>query len=175
MFYEDSWGILRILIITPLAYLALLVMLRVSGKRSLSKMNAFDFVVTVALGSMLASTITSKSVKYFEGLLAMALLLLLQFIITWSSVRSQRVSDLVKNKPALLMYNGIYQRRQMTLERVTESEIQSAIRDAGHLDASDVAAVVLETDGSFAVISGNTESQDLPIGLNPDTVDRRER
>ncbi len=106
MFF-DSWsGLGRVLIVGVFAYGALVLILRVSGKRTLSKMNAFDFVVTIALGSTLATILLSKDVALAEGLLALALLIGLQFVITWLSVRSPTVNRLVKAEPALLFHRG---------------------------------------------------------------------
>lgn len=71
-------------------YAGLVMILRVTGRRTLSKMNAFDFVVTVALGSTLTSAMLSSDVSVLEALLAFALLCALQFAITFVSVRSRR-------------------------------------------------------------------------------------
>jgi uncharacterized membrane protein YcaP (DUF421 family) len=84
----------------------LVLLLRVSGKRTLTKMNAFDLVVTVALGSTLATVLLTKSVALAEGLTAFMLLIFLQFVLTWLSVRSRAVSRLVKSEPTLLAYQG---------------------------------------------------------------------
>ena len=83
-----------------------LLLLRVSGKRTLTKMNAFDLVVTVALGSTLATVLLTKSVALAEGLTAFVLLIFLQFVLTWLFVRSQAASRLVKSEPTLLVYQG---------------------------------------------------------------------
>jgi uncharacterized membrane protein YcaP (DUF421 family) len=85
---------------------ALIILLRISGKRTLSKMNAFDFIVTIALGSTLATVLLNKSVSLADGVLALFLLIGLQFLITFFSVRSKRVSKLVKSIPTLLVYKG---------------------------------------------------------------------
>ncbi|MCY7376749.1 MAG: hypothetical protein LH472_12385 [Pyrinomonadaceae bacterium] len=87
MFFDDWFGLIRILIVGVLAYSALIFVLLASGKRTLSKWNAFDFVVTIALGSTLATVIISKDVSFAEGVLALGLLVGLQFVITWLSVR----------------------------------------------------------------------------------------
>ncbi len=87
MFFDDWFGLIRILIVGVLAYASLVVCLLVSGKRTLSKWNAFDFVVTIALGSTLASVIVSRDVVLIEGVVAFALLIGLQFVITRLSVR----------------------------------------------------------------------------------------
>jgi uncharacterized membrane protein YcaP (DUF421 family) len=76
-------------------YAFLIFALRAPGKRALSKMNAFDLVVTVALGSTLAMVLLSKDVTLAEGALALALLIGLQFAVTWSSVRARWVQQIV--------------------------------------------------------------------------------
>lgn len=171
MFLDDGYGLLRILVIGPLAYIAVVVMLRVSGKRTLSKMNSFDFIVTVALGSVLASTIMTETVALLEGILGMGLLVLLQYVMTWLSVRSDRFSDLIKAEPSLLYHEGRYITSQMKRSRITESEVQAAIRAEGNASMDDVAAVVLETDGSFSVITSMPDRRDTPIGVQRRTGD----
>lgn len=152
-FFFDSWtGLLRVLIAGVTAYVGLVVLLRVFGKRTLSKMNAFDLVVTVALGSILAAIITSKGVAIVEGLAAFALLITLQYIVAWSAVRSRKVEQLVKSEPQLLFRRGEYLRQAMKRERVTTDEVLTAIRTSGANDIGDVEAVVLETDGTFTVL-----------------------
>ena len=74
--FSDWGGMLRILVTATAAYAILVAVLRVSGKRTLSKLNAFDLIVTIALGSTLASVITSDSLPLAEGLLALVLLVL---------------------------------------------------------------------------------------------------
>src|SRR5690606_35713547 len=105
--FFDSWeSILRTLIISVLAYGSLVVILRVSGKRTLSKMNAFDLIVTIALGSTLATVLLNKDVALADGVLTFALLISFQYIITYWSARSRKVNKLVKSTPTLLVYRG---------------------------------------------------------------------
>ncbi len=87
MFYDDVDGLLRVLVVGPLAYLWLVAVLRVTGKRTLAELNAFDFVVTVALGSTLATVVLSGDVAWTEGALALALLALLQYAVAWATTR----------------------------------------------------------------------------------------
>jgi uncharacterized membrane protein YcaP (DUF421 family) len=152
MFF-DSWaGIGRVLIVGTLAYVALVLVLRASGKRTLTKMNAFDLVVTVALGSTLATIALSKDVALAEGVTAFALLVGLQFVVAWLSVRSAAFKGLVKSSPTLLFYRGEMLAEPLRRQRVTEDEIHAAIRSQGIGRMDGVEAVVLETDGSFNVI-----------------------
>ncbi|WP_019947754.1 DUF421 domain-containing protein [Hymenobacter aerophilus] len=152
IFFSGWESIFRLLIIGVLAYVGLVLMLRISGKRTLSKMNAFDLIVTVALGSTLASTILNKSVPLVDGLLGLALLIGLQFVITWLSVRFKAVDKLVKAEPSLLVYQGKLLPDAMRRQRITEGEIMAALREKGVDSLDKAAAVVLENDGSLTAL-----------------------
>ncbi len=163
-FFNNWSGLARVAVVSTLAYTGLVVVLRVSGKRTLSKMNAFDLVVTVALGSTLATIILSKDVALVEGMLAFGMLVGLQFVVTWLSVRSQTVSKLVKANPTLLFYRGTFLHGQMRRMRVVEVEVIAAVRQQGIESMGEVEAVVLETDGTIAVVS---RGQKEPTALDP--------
>jgi uncharacterized membrane protein YcaP (DUF421 family) len=153
--FFNGWSVLgRTLLIGMLAYVSLVFMLRVSGKRTLAKMNAFDLVVTVAIGSTLATIVLSRSVALAEGLLALALLIGMQFAISWSSTRIPWLRRVVTGEPRLLLRDGTMLDEALRDARVTREEVRAAVRSAGIGALGDVAAVVLETDGSFSVIAG---------------------
>ena len=151
--FFDGWaGLARVVVVGTAAYAALIVLLRASGKRTLSKMNAFDLVVTVALGSTLATVLLSADVALAEGVTALALLVLLQYAITFASVRSPRVTDWVKGEPTLLARDGRHLPEAMRRTRVTAEEIDAALREHGLSRLEEAQAVVLETDGTLSVI-----------------------
>lgn len=150
----DSWfALARVAIMAVFGYLALVFLLRVTGKRTLSKMNAFDFVVTVALGSTLATTMLSKSVALAEGVLAFATLIFLQLAVTWLSCRSKSFLGLIKAEPQLLFYQGEFLESTLKKERLVKEEILQAMRNDGHGDLQKVVSVVLETDGTISVVT----------------------
>ena len=152
MFFDGWAGLMRVAMVGPLAYLGLVVLLRITGKRTLAKMNAFDLVVTVALGSTLATVLLSEDVSLSEGLLGFVVLCGLQYTVAYFSVRSKRFEKLVKSEPTLLYCGGAFIDRALRDERVSREEIRSAIRGAGASRLEEVAAVTLETDGSFSVL-----------------------
>lgn len=155
MFFEGWAPLGRILVVGTLAYVCLILVLRVSGKRTLAKMNAFDFVVTVALGSTLATIILSKDTSLAGGVLALGLLIGLQYLVAFGAQRTEWLGRVVKSEPALLFRRGEYLDGALRRERVTREEVQAAIRSNGQMDAHDVEAVVLETDGSFSVLASS--------------------
>jgi uncharacterized membrane protein YcaP (DUF421 family) len=152
MFFESWYGLLRVVVVAPLAYGGLVLILRVSGKRTLAKLNAFDLVVTVALGSTLATILLSKTVPLLEGLAAFIILAAMQFVVAWLSVRVSWFSNLVRSEPTLLLHNGEFLDRALLAQRVTRDDVKAALRSSGVGDPNEASAVVLETDGSISVI-----------------------
>ena len=152
MLFQGWSGLARTAVVAVLAYLALVLFLRISGKRTLSKLNAFDLVVTVALGSLLATTLLNKDVALAEGLVALASLIALQFLVTWSSVRFRWVREGVRSEPAVLVRDGRPLPEVLRRERVTEDEATSAVREAGGRTLAEAEVVILESDGSLTAI-----------------------
>lgn len=160
MFF-DSWEVLlRTLVVGGLAWLALVLMLRISGKRTLAKLNSFDLVVTVALGSTLATILLSRDVALAEGAVAFLVLIGMQFAVAWLSVRSRTVRRLARSEPRLLLFRGEFLETAMNDERVTRSEVLQAIRSNGSQLADNVEGVVLETDGTLSVIPRDRQQDD---------------
>ena len=149
---------LNTIILGTIAYTAIVFMLRISGKRTLSKWNSFDFVVTIAFGSVLASILLSTKDTFGQGILGFALLVLFQYVITWISVRSSIIQKLIKSEPALLLYRGKMQHDVLKKERVAVGEVLAALRTSGVSAIEDADAVILETDGSFSVLQNIDES-----------------
>ncbi|MAU80417.1 MULTISPECIES: DUF421 domain-containing protein [Gordonia] len=150
----DSWSdIIRVLAVGTAAYATLVVTLRISGKRTLAKLNAFDLVVTVALGSTLATILLSSDVSFAEGVVALAVLAALQYVVAWVTTRRPGVRSAVTARPTLLVDNGVVLAGALARQRVAVAEVHQAIRAAGVGDVDAVAAVVLETDGSISVVA----------------------
>lgn len=149
----DSWSdVLRTLLLGGAAYVTLVLVLRVSGRRTLSQLNAFDFVVTVALGSTLATILLSSDVAWAEGATALILLAALQFVVAWTSSRWEPLRTYVTSRPLVLLSDGSIDSDALRSARLTRAEIHQAVRAAGVGDLGDVAAVVLETNGKLSVI-----------------------
>ena len=151
LFYQDTQGIVRTLIVGTLAYVVLVLFLRISGKRTLAKLNAFDLVVTVALGSTLSAILLQKSIPLADGATALALLICLQYLVTFCSVRSHRFAALVRSEPTLLARDGQFCLSAMKRGRVTQDEALSSVRASGGSTIGDVDTMVLESDGLISV------------------------
>ncbi len=170
--FFSSWDVIgRVVLVSVLAYFSLVFLLRISGKRTLSKMNAFDLVVTVAIGSTLATILLNKKVALLEGLTAFVMLIGLQYVVAWLSIRSDTVGKLIKDEPQLLYYRETYLRDAMKKERILDVEILQAARTQGMDSMKEVEAVVLETDGSISIIK-KSERKGKPTLENVDGAER---
>jgi len=163
--FFSSWeSIVRTLLVGLLAYPALIIMLRISGKRTLSQMKEFDFIITVALGSTLASVLLSKDVSLADGVVALGLLISLQFILAYFSVRSKKFSKIISSEPTLIFYKGDFLWTALKKERVTEAEVRSVLRSNGVISIEKVEAVVMESNGEFTVVKeGGLSNEDSPL------------
>lgn len=153
MLFDTAYDVARVAAMSLMAYAWLVAVLRISGKRTLAKMNAFDLVVTVALGSTLATIVLSSRVAFAEGALAFVMLSGLQFVVAWSSSRVHAIERLVKSQPTLVVRDGEILAEPMRDERLTAAEVHQAARSSGAGSIRQVAAMVLETDGSLSVVS----------------------
>ena len=140
-----------IVIAAPLLYVTVIVLVRASGKRTTSQMNGFDWVVTVASGSLVASGILPGGASALEAAIALATLVAMQWGVTYAVSRSQAAQSAVKATPRLLLRNGEYLRDAMRAERVSEAEVRAQVRASGHTRVEDVEWVILETDASLSV------------------------
>ena len=152
MFYDNLTGLLRVLVVAPIAYVWLIAILRLTGKRTLAQLNAFDFIVTVALGSTLATVILSNSVSLVEGALALALLTVLQLVAAWAAVHVGWFRRAITSEPTILLRDGELDSEALRRQRISEQSLRQTVRSAGFGGLELVAFMVLETNGKLSVI-----------------------
>lgn len=151
--FFSGWDqLLRTVVMTLCAYVAMILLLRTGGKRTLAQLNAYDLVVTVALGSTLASAILSPTTSIAQAVLAFALLVGLQYLIAFGASRSSRFERLINGNAELVFHRGQFMHAEMRRHRLAEEEVLQAIRGSGQASLEDVEAVVFETNGKLTVV-----------------------
>lgn len=158
LFYDNTQSLLRIIISAPLIYFLVIVYIKLMGKRTTSQLNSFDWLVTVAMGSVVASVVMQKDTPILNAAFAIFILMGLQFLLTKLMFRFPFWKKLVRSTPRLLLFEGEYILSNMKKERIVKSEILAAVREKGMADLRDVYAVVIETDASLSVIKKNESS-----------------
>ena len=178
-YFFDNWSKLgRSLVLAFLAYLALVILLRLSGKRTLTKLNVFDFVFVVALGSTLATTILSQQTTLADGVAAFAVLIALQVVLSWLCVSSHRINNFINGEPTLVVHKGTFLEESMRHQRLTKEEILSAFRESHVHKFDEVDSVVLETDGTLSIVWRRDEgkrSSMMDVHGHPDFIPNQKR
>jgi uncharacterized membrane protein YcaP (DUF421 family) len=152
MWLKSGDQLVRLLVIGLPVYLAVILLLRVVGTRALSRNNAFDTVVSFALGSVLAAAIITPELPGALGLGAVLLLLTGQYVLSWLAVRLPLVKHLTRSSPRLILHEGAFRDDVLRKVRLTRGSVRAAIRAQGIARLENVFAVVLETDGSLSVV-----------------------
>jgi len=156
----------RALALSSLALFWVILVVRVVGLRAFSKMTAFDFVVTVATGSLLAGAAQASDWGAFaQSTLGIATLLALQYAIARLRKTSDGIKAVLQNRPVLLMRNGEILQEALAATRVSEGDLIAKLREANVLDFEKVRAVVLETTGDISVLHGAHLQERLLDGL----------
>lgn len=157
-FSTTNENILAILITTICVYIALVLLTRISGKRSFSKLSSFDFSITVAIGSILATVIISKSVSLQNGIAGLVGIYVMQMFVAYAR-RWDIIKKLMDNKPTLLMKDGKLMEANLKKCRVTIPDLKAKLREANVIQLSEVKAVVFESTGDISVMHGTKDKK----------------
>ncbi|MBP1839854.1 DUF421 domain-containing protein [Formosa algae] len=151
LFDSDFQSILLILLSSTGIYLAVIVYTRIFGKRSFSKMSSFDFAMTVAVGSIIATTILSETVSLFEGAVGLLMVYILQLVAAYLR-RYSWFEKQIDNQPTLIMDGQTILKKNLEAVRLTEGDLRSKLREANVTKLSEIKAVIFETTGDLVVL-----------------------
>lgn len=166
--FAASWTSLLAICLSALGiYIAVIIMTRICGKRSFSKMSSFDFAMTVAIGSIIASTILSASVSLLQGIVGLVFIYILQISVAYLR-RYKIIGRVVDNTPLLLMDGKNILEDNLKKARVTEGDLRSKLREANVLKLSQVKMVVMETTGDISVLHSEDEGKEVEDWLLKD-------
>ena len=162
LFFDSIDKLGRIVLTTVMVYVLVVLTTKISGKRSTSQLNNFDWIVTVMIGSLGASTILLKDIPFIEGVASILVLYLLQFLVTKYASISPQFSNFFLSEPRIVFYQGQFLPDAMRDERLTRQEIECAMRSEGMNSFDDIEAIVFESDAKLTIIpkpSNNADSQ----------------
>lgn len=149
----DGWGsLVRAFLMCLLAYPFLILLLRLFGKRALTKINIFDFIITITYGATLGSVLTSDIVSFAEAAVILFMLTLLQFIVAKLTTNFSAFADFIKASPAFLYSDGQLNVQQMQKHQIRIEDLHAKLRKQGMSSLEKVEAIVLEGDGSISII-----------------------
>ena len=158
LFFDNIDKLGRIVLTAVTVYVLIVIITKVSGKRSTSQLNNFDWIVTVMIGSLGASTILLKDIPLIEGISSILVLYVMQFLVTKYASISPQFSSFILSEPRIVFYQGQFLPDAMRAERLTRQELECAMRSEGVNNFDDVEAIVFESDAQLTIIPKPTSS-----------------
>ena len=160
-FTADPLNLLATVVSAILIYGVLILLVRLVGLRSFSKMTSVDFAMTIAMGSVLASTILSAAPSLPQAAVALASLFGIQYGVARLRKDTDWMEDLSDNEPIVLMAGDRILRGNLERTRVTENDLWAKLREANVIHPRQVRAVILETTGDISVLHAPEDGPDL--------------
>lgn len=159
LIFNDWQTVLRIIFSGVFIYFTLILIMNLFGKRSIANLSMHDYVVTLAMGSIVASTIISKDATILDGLVGVLVLLTLQYLVTLTSIHYTNFFKTINAKPSVLFIEGEFIAENLKENRITENEIYSEIRMQGQTTSDNIFAVILESNGNLSIIKSASEEK----------------
>ncbi len=147
----DPASIARVVLATVAVYASVLGGIRVAGRRTVAEMSAFDFVVTVAIGSLVAQTAVAQQ-SPLRGIAAVATLLVLQLGVGAVRRRWPLFRRLIDFTPQTLVEGGSIRSRNMHSPQMTDDDLRSKLRQRGVFSLDEVELAILESNGRLSVL-----------------------
>lgn len=144
-------------------YFCLILFTRIVGLRSFSKLSSYDLAMTVGIGSILASTVLSKSTSLLQGVFAIGILFTLQAVLSIIRRKFKPFKALIDNQPIILMANGAYLYDNLKEAKLSENDIKQILRKNGIKSKSEVFAVIMETTADISVIKSSDTNPDWSL------------
>lgn len=154
---------------TFLIYILLLLAFRIMGKAELSKVSTFQMVVLFMIAELAAIPIDSPSASVINGVTAIFTLLFLEVLLSFVSIKSEKLKNFINGKPSLLIDKGMINVRELKRLRITVNDLLEQLRIEDCPSPSDVAYAVMESNGELSIIK-KTPPEKLPMVLISDGV-----
>ena len=150
--------IINILLRAALVVGFIILLTRLNGLRSFSKMSGFDFAITVAKGSVLASSVMATDwAAFWRYMGALAALYVVQACLSWARTHFAPIRERIDNSPLLLMRDGVILEENLKKGKISRADLIGKLREANALRFQDVRAVILEDTGDVSVLHGDIE------------------
>jgi uncharacterized membrane protein YcaP (DUF421 family) len=159
MTFSDLWKlgtpVGQILVRCLVVYFFVLAGLRLTGKREVGQMTPFDLVLILLISNAVQNAMVGPDNSLLGGLIAAAVLLLVNLVLGRLVPRSRVVANVLKGHATLLINRGVVQEAHCQKEGVTTEDLMAALREHGIAHLDDVRLAVLEVDGSISVLKND--------------------
>lgn len=141
-----------------LVYFAIMVLVRISGKRTVGEFTPFDLVVVILIGESTQGALTGGDESVVGALVVSATLITLNYAIGFTTTRWKAVDKLIEGEAVLLMRDGKVITEALKRNNIPDSDLDEALREEGITERREVRRAFLETDGTISVIKVKPDS-----------------
>jgi uncharacterized membrane protein YcaP (DUF421 family) len=154
-------NILEVVLRSLSVYLFMIVAMRLMGKKELSQLNTADLILILLISNAVQNAMVGQDTSLLGGLVAAASLFVFNYFLKWLLFKNNFLRKMVEGEPSVLIYKGKVNRANLEKERISDSELQEAIREHGFMEYSEIGLAMLEQDGNISVIAGNLDRQKI--------------
>lgn len=161
--------LLQVTLTSVFSFVVILILTRMMGKRQMSQLSVFDYVIGITIGSIAAEMATALEADFLKPLLAMIIFALLSVLISWANHKSLKTRRLLTGKPMILLEDGKLYRENLKKSHLDMNEFLTECRNSGYFDLTNIYVAMLETNGkiSFLPRSKDRPATSADLNLNP--------
>ncbi|GBF35310.1 hypothetical protein DCCM_4433 [Desulfocucumis palustris] len=145
---------------TVFIYFVLLLIIRMMGKREISQLSPFDFVVAIMIADLAVIPLHSTGIAMWHGIVPLIILALLEVLLSYFALHSFFLRRLLDGRPQIVIRNGCILKSELRKARYNLDDLMAQLRDSGYPNVEDVEVGILETSGKLSVIP---KSQKRPV------------
>lgn len=159
---DIAWSVVSKLI---LGLIALLIVVRVLGRKSLAQLTPYDFVYTLVLGGVLEESLYDDQVNLLHLLLGVSLWGVLIFTLEFISTKSDRLNKLFKGEPSVIVYNGQLVRPALKRNKLEMEQLRALLRTSGCYSLKNAKHMIMETGGQISLTTFDDQDESLTLLL----------
>ncbi len=144
---------------TIILYLLILLMFRIMGKREIGELSLFDFVVFLMIAEMAAVSIENTNDPIMHTIVPMSLLMLIQIVFAYISLKSKRFRELLDGRPSIIINNGKVDEEVMRKQHYNFDDLLMQLREKNIRNIADVEFAILETSGKLSVLEKENKTK----------------
>ncbi|GLC88455.1 DUF421 domain-containing protein [Lysinibacillus piscis] len=169
---EEYW---LIIFRTVFLYIFLVIVFRLMGKREVGELSVIDLVVFVLMAEVAAFALDDEKNSLFKAILPILILLLIQIVSAYLSLKFKKVRDLVDGEPSLLVRDGVILEKEMRKQRYNLDDLCQQLRENGISSVTEIAYAYLEPSGNLSVYKKDEKSFVYPLIIDGDIQERHLR
>ena len=147
-------------------YIIVLIVMRFMGKREIGQLQPFELAISIMIADLAATPMAEEGVPITNGIMPILGLLVMHLIISMLNIKSTKAREIICGKPAMLIFRGKIDEKELKKERFTINELEERLRDNNIFNIGDVEYAILETSGQVTVIPKPNKRATTPEDFN---------